>query len=167
MPGGRPTVFTPALIKRVADCFFDGLNDEETSLLCEIDVRTIHKARQFGKSADPKSPHARFFAAVKKAEAARLQIYLHKIRDGKQRDWVRIAWFLERRYPERFARPEIQLSFNNSYTQNNLSINISSGDAKHIEAEAKPVRDAVSSMFEKYRPQLGNGNGDIMQHEAG
>jgi hypothetical protein len=28
-----------------------------------------------------------------------------------------------------------------------------------IEQEAKPVRDAVSSMFQKYRPALGNGNG--------
>jgi hypothetical protein len=160
MPAGRPTVFTPALIKRVAECFFDGLNDEETSLLCDINVRTIHKAREFGKSADPKSPYAQFFAAIKKAEAARLQKYILKIRDGKQRDWVRIAWFLERRYPERFARPEIQLSFNNSYTQNNLSINISGAEAKQIEQEAKPIRDDVSSMFQNYRPASGNGNGD-------
>jgi hypothetical protein len=149
MPVGRPTVFTPALIKRVAECFFDGLTDEETALLCEIDEKTIRRARA-----------GSFCPAIKKAEAARLQKYILKIRDGKQRDWVRIAWFLERRYPERFARPEIQLSFSNSYTQNNLSINISSGEAKQIESEAKPVRDYVSSMFHKYRPALGNGNGD-------
>jgi hypothetical protein len=159
MPGGRPTVFQPALIKKVADCFFDGLTDEETALLCGIDEKTIRRARA-----------AQFCPAIKKAEAGRLQFYLQKIRDGKQRDWVRIAWFLERRYPERFARPEIQLSFNNSYTQNNLSINISGAEAKQIEAEAKPIRDEVSSMFAKYRPGNGNGNGngksdDISSHK--
>jgi hypothetical protein len=67
---------------------------------------------------------------------------------------------LERKYPTQFAKPEIQLSFNNSYTQNNLSINISSGEAKQIEAEAKPVRDYVSSMFQQYRPGNGNGKSD-------
>jgi hypothetical protein len=149
MPGGRPTVFQPSLIRKVADCFFDGLTDEETALLCGIDRKTIQRARA-----------GQFFPAIKKAEAARLQKYILKIRDGKQRDWVRIAWFLERRYPERFARPEIQLSFNNSYTQNNLSINISGAEAKQIEAEAKPIRDDVSSMFARYRPGNGNGKSD-------
>jgi hypothetical protein len=147
MPAGRPTVFQPALVKKVADCFFDGLTDEETALLCGIDEKTIRRARAGG-----------LCPSIKKAEAGRLQFYLRKIRDGKQRDWVRIAWFLERRYPERFARPEIQLSFNNSYTQNNLSININSSEAKQIEQEAKPVRDAVTGMFQKYRPANGNGN---------
>jgi hypothetical protein len=66
---------------------------------------------------------------------------------------------LERKYPTQFAKPEIQLSFSNSYTQNNLSINISGQEAKQIENEAKPVRDAVSSMFQQYRPPNGNGNG--------
>jgi|SRR6267378_1703418 len=146
---GRPTVFQPALINKVADCFFDGLTDNETAVLCDIDVRTIRRARTGG-----------FCPAVKKAEVARLQKYIIKIRDGKQRDWVRIAWFLERRYPERFARPEIQMSFSNSYTQNNLQINISSQEAKAIEKEANPIRDAVTGMFQKYRPQLSEGNGD-------
>jgi hypothetical protein len=147
MPAGRPTVFQPDVIKKVADCFFDGLTDDETAILCGIDVRTIRRARA-----------GQFCPAIKKAETRRLQVYIGKIRDGKSRDWVRIAWFLERRYPERFAKPEIQLSFSNSYTQNNLSISITSAEAKAIEKEANPIRDAVSSMFQKYRP-LGNGNG--------
>lgn len=146
---GRPTALTPAVIKKIAECFFDGLNDSETALLCHIDVRTIQRARA-----------GTFCREIKKAEAAQLQHYLRLIRDGKQRDWVRIAWFLERRYPERFARPEIQLSFNNSYTQNNLNISIGAQEAKAIESAANPIRQKVLEMFKTYRPHDGNGNGE-------
>jgi hypothetical protein len=150
MPTGRPKLISGANIRKVADCFFDGLTDDETALLCGIHVKTIKRARA-----------GEFCPEIKKAEAGRLQFYLRAIRDGKQRDWVRIAWFLERRYPERFARPEIQLSFNNNYTQNNLSINITSSEAKEIEAIAEPVRRNVKEMFSHYKPgQLGNGNGN-------
>lgn len=158
MPAGRPkgiTKISGPLIKKIADCFFDGLNDAETALLCELNVRTIERARA-----------GNFCREIKKAEAARLQKYILKIRDGKQRDWVRIAWFLERRYPDRFAKPEIQLSFSNNYNQNNLSINISGPEAKEIEAEAGPSRARVAKMFEAYRPQQKLTNGDTTQDGA-
>jgi hypothetical protein len=83
--------------------------------------------------------------------------YRKRIWDGTG-NWCGAAWMLERKYPTQFAKPEIQLSFNNSYTQNNLSINISGQEAKQIEAEAKPVRDAVAGMFQQYRS--GNGNSE-------
>jgi len=63
---------------------------------------------------------------------------------------------LERKYPAQFAKPEIQLNWGNTYNQNNLSINISGQDAKAIEAQAKPIREEVTQMFEQYRPQLSD-----------
>lgn len=145
---GRPSKLTPALISKIADCFFDGLTDHETSLLCDLDTRTIERIRAGG-----------FCREVKKAEAARLQIYIRKIRDGRGNDWIRIAWFLERRFPDRFAKPEIQLSFNNSYTQNNLTVQIAGSEAKTIEAEAKPIRSKVEELFKQYRPSASDHNG--------
>jgi hypothetical protein len=141
----RRTVLTPKVIDKIAQCFFDGLTDAETALLCEIDPATIKRAR------------AGNCPAIKRAEAGKLQFYINLIRDGKDGGgrWVRIAWFLERRYPERFAKPEIQLSFSNSYSQNNLTINIGASEAKELEKEASPVRTKITEMFRHYRP---NGN---------
>ena len=70
-----------------------------------------------------------------------------------------ICFFLERKYPTQFAKPEIQLSFNSTYHQNNLQINISAPEAKEIEVAADPVRASVAGMFAKYRPAPGGGNG--------
>jgi hypothetical protein len=154
-PNGRPSKITPAIQAQIAEYLFLAFTDEQIATLVGIDRKTIERAR-----------HGRFCPSIKIAELKREAIYRRKIWAAKG-FWQGAAWFLERKYPQQFARPEIQLSWNNNYTQNNLSINISSGDAKQIEAEAKPVRDAVSSMFEKYRPQSGNGNGDITQHETG
>ena len=74
--------------------------------------------------------------------------------------WQGACWYLERKYPNQFAKPEIQLAVNNSYTQNSLSLTISGPELKEIEADAKPVREKVSKMLEHYRESLGNGNGD-------
>lgn len=53
---------------------------------------------------------------------------------------------------------------NEALIQNVLTINISNSDAKLIEADAKPVREVVAGLFEKYRP-LGNGNGNGNGHD--
>jgi hypothetical protein len=144
---GRPTKLTPAIQAQIAELFFLAFTDEQIALIVGISAKTIQRAR-----------NGTFCPTIKIAELKREAIYRKKIWAAKG-FWQGAAWFLERKYPQQFAKPEIQLSFNNSYTQNNLSISITNAEAKAIEKEANPIRDAVSSMFQKYRPALGNGNG--------
>jgi hypothetical protein len=144
---GRPPKLTPALISKIAELFWLAFTDQQVAEFVGVHERTIRRYR-----AGDLCPE------IKKAELAREMPYRKRIWDGTG-NWCGAAWMLERKYPTQFAKPEIQLSFNNSYTQNNLSISITSAEAKAIEKEANPIRDAVSSMFQKYRPQIGNGNG--------
>lgn len=155
MPIGRPTVLTPSVISKIAQCFFDGFTDSDTAFFCSIDEKTIRRARNGG-----------FCPEIKMAELAKKKLALEKIRTGVGANWQGMAWFLERRYPKEFSRPEIQLSLQNNYTQNNLSINISKADAKEIESEAAPVRTKIEGMFKAYRPQIGNGNGGEKHDDA-
>jgi DNA-binding XRE family transcriptional regulator len=148
MPGGRPPKMTPALIAQIAELFFLAFTDQQIALIVGVSAKTIQRAR-----------NGTFCPTIKIAELKREAIYRKKIWEAKG-FWQGAAWFLERKYPTQFAKPEIQLNWNNSYTQNNLSINISGQEAKQIESEAKPVRDAVSSMFQQYRPGNGNGKSD-------
>jgi hypothetical protein len=161
MPAGRPTVLTPALIKKVADCFFDGLSNEETALLCDINEKTIDRAR-----------HGKFCPAIKKAESGRKQFYIRKLRDGKRQDWTRIAWFLERRYPSEFAKPEVLMQVsNNTLNQVNNTLVITAEVASTISKRRKEVESKVDKLFKdrRKRPQLGlrdaNGNGE--GHDGG
>jgi hypothetical protein len=144
---GRPPKLTPELISKIAELFWLAFTDEQIAIFTGISSKTIQRAR-----------HGTFCPAIRKAEIAREIGYRKRIWAGTG-NWCGASWFLERKYPQQFAKPEIQLSFSNSYTQNNLSISITSAEAKAIEKEANPIRDAVSSMFKQYRPTLGNGNG--------
>ena len=142
---GRPSKLTPALIAKIAECFFVAFTDQQIADFCDIDRKTIQKIRA-----------GSLFPEIKKAELERERKYRLRIWDGLA-NWCGAAWFLERKYPEQFAKPEIQLGFQSSYTQNNLSVQITSGDAKTIEAEAKPIRTKIEEVFKQYRPQP-NGN---------
>jgi hypothetical protein len=149
MPTGRPTKLTPAVQAQIAELFWLAFTDEQIAIFTGVCSKTIQRAR-----------HGRFCPAIKKAEIAREIGYRKRIWAGTG-NWCGASWFLERKYPTQFAKPEIQLSFQNNYTQNNLSINITSTEAKEIEAIAEPVRQSVKAMFSHYKPgQLGTGEGN-------
>jgi hypothetical protein len=154
MPAGRPTVLTKAVQEQIAELFFLAFTDEQIARYCGISSKTIQRARR-----------GELCPAIKIGEIEREIKYRRRIWEAKG-FWQGAAWFLERKYPQQFAKPEIQLNWGNTYNQNNLTINISAQDAKSIEAQAKPIRDEVSSMFQQYRPQLndvmGNGKPDDM-----
>jgi hypothetical protein len=147
MPAGRPTVITPAVQKQIADCFFDGLTDEETAALCDINQKTIQRARR-----------GEFCPAIKKAEFGRKQFYIRKLRDGKRPDWPRIAWFLERRYPTEFAKPEVQLQINTTNQTVNNTLIITAEAAQGISTRVKEADIKIEKLLKDKRPGH-NGNG--------
>lgn len=145
---GRPTKMTRALVAKIAEALSFGLSDEEAADVAGISDLTLTTWR--------KRPD--FLRDIKHAVSARLLLRLKRI-DAGEDGWQGTAWCLERMYPTRFAKPEIQLSFHSNYTQNNLSISVTVSEAKEIEAIAEPVRQSVKDMFASYKPALGNGNG--------
>ena len=62
--------------------------------------------------------------------------------------------------PQRYSKPEVQISLSNSFNQSvsALSITISAQEAKEIEARAAPNREKVRRMLKEY--QLRRSNGD-------
>ena len=132
--------------------------DDEATSIAGISDLTLTTWRK-----DPE-----FLRKIKTAVAIRLAMRLAKIESGAD-GWQGTAWLLERLYPTRFSKPEIQISLSNSFNQtvNALSITISPEEAKEIEARAAPEREKVRRMFEAYRPgALGNGNRDRDRESA-
>jgi hypothetical protein len=94
---GRPTKRTPEVVAKIANAIATGLTDEEAALLSGIDPETMRVWRK-----DPE-----FSGAIKMATAKRLLMRMERIEAGEA-GWQGTAWALERLYPTRFARPEIQ-----------------------------------------------------------
>ena len=111
----RKIIYTKALIDLIAGCIFDGLTDEETGLLAKVSSKTIQRLR-----AGDDCP------AVKIATIERMRFYIKAIRDGLDsgNGWMRKAWFMERRYPDRWSKPETQLNLNtgSNVTNNNTLV---------------------------------------------
>ena len=149
----RPSVITKAVEQKIAGCFFDGLTDEETALLCGISSKTIQSAR-----------HGTKFPGIKKIELTRKRFYLEKIRDGDNRDWPRIAWWLERRWPNEFAKPEIQLAINTTNQTVNNTLIVTAEVAHGISSRVKDVDAKIERLLKDKRG--GNGNGNSHPPEA-
>jgi hypothetical protein len=110
---GRPRAIDkdPELINKIADCFLVAFTDQQTAQYCGISVRSIERFRQQRLASGEKH----FWRAVKYAELVREMKYRKKIWAARGY-WQGAAWFLERKYPTQFAKPEIQLQLNQAVT---------------------------------------------------
>lgn len=149
---GRPTKMTPKVIDQIAELFFLAFSDEQVALATDVDVRTIHRARAAG-----------FCQSIKKGELAREKTYRQKIWDGKE-GWQGAAWFLERKYPERFSRPEVQLQINTTNQTINQTLIVTAEVAGLMASRVKNAEKKVDQMLKLKSanpPPAKNGNGNL------
>ena len=149
-----PLKLTPALQAKIAHLLFLAFTDEQIATACGIGARSLYRYRADG----------RLWQSIKRLEIEREAKYREKIWDAKG-FWQGAAWFLERKYPLQFAKPEIQLGVN--LTTNNLTqITISAPQAEKIAKRIREVDAKVEAFLEKKKAQLeagpvnGNGNGN-------
>ena len=145
--GPQPKL-TQALLEKIGELLFLAFTDPQIAFYLGISQKTLASWRKLEA-----------WSRARKIEIEKEIPMRHKVWNSTGY-WQGAAWFLERKYPTQFCKPEVQLSLNNTYNQNNLSITISASEAKALEADAAPERDAVAKMFEKYRPGVQNGNGN-------
>jgi hypothetical protein len=131
---------TPDVLKSIGQFFFDGFSDEDTAFFHGLNPHTVSQIRR-----------GTHYSAVRKAVLRQKQRYISLIRDGKGKGWARIAWFLERRYPKEFSRPEIQLSLAaGTITNNTLVVTAEVADA--IISRSKRMTKEVDALLAAKRP---------------
>lgn len=141
-PGGRPSKCTLQLIEVLAKAISDGLPDRFACDVAGISNDTLVEWRK-----DPLNDQ--FSAIVKQAEAERMRKRLLRIEEGLP-GWQGSAWVLERKYPEHFARPELQVAIKqdvNVTVNHNVNM-VTESDlvrlmslVREVEAEALPDAD--------------------------
>jgi hypothetical protein len=152
MPAGRPKAIdkNPELLNQIAECFLVGFTDEQTALYCDISYKTIQRLRA-----------GKFCPSVKRAELARETIYRLKIYDGAP-NWQGIAWFLERKYPTQFAKPEIQLAVNQQVNTGPTNVVVLGPErAKLLATRYESIRAKTMELLDKQHTNGdNNGNSD-------
>ena len=148
---GRPPKVTPAVIAQIAQNFLYGFSDEDTAELVGLDRKTIQRMRT-----------GTLCPAIKKAEHARKAEYINRITEGTRPDWARWAWFLERRFPLQFSKPEIQLAVNTTNQTVNNTLIVTAEVAHGISSRVKEADTKIEKLLKDKRgsKQPGsNGNG--------
>lgn len=106
-PPHRPTLLLDDDIKRkILASLTMGMTIKEACIFAEIDESTFYNWRK-NYSEDPQFKD--FFKSLKKAEVQGKMKHIQKI--FEEQSWQASAWWLERKFPEEFARREkVQLS---------------------------------------------------------
>jgi hypothetical protein len=99
--GGRPTKRTPDRAALLIAAIAKGLPYKTACQIAGLDFTTFNDWRQ----KDPE-----FAMKIEKAEGEAIERNMALIQQAAQKDWKASAWLLERRHPEMFARPEVQLA---------------------------------------------------------
>jgi hypothetical protein len=139
---GRPTKKVEPVVTALLRTIETGL---PYTLCCRL-VGISYDSFMTWKREDP-AFNQEVEAAAAKA-AARL---LAKIERQARNNFAAAAWILERRFPELFSRPEVQLNLSNTTNHNAHVITISLEEAERIEAESAPIREAARQMLEEYQ----------------
>jgi hypothetical protein len=99
-PGGRPSKMTPELVKELAGAIAEGLPDQFACNLVGINTDTLH---------DWRNSNEEFSEVIKRSVAKRMLGRIKSIDRGSP-GYQGTCWMLERRWPQHFARPELQVS---------------------------------------------------------
>ena len=110
----------------------------ETALLAKVPVKQISRLR-LGEDCPE----------IRESTIQRMRKYIALIRDGEDRSnrWQRIAWFLERRYPDRWAKPEVLLNINSSGANvTNNTLVITAEQAQGLRNRNATIDEALSKL---------------------
>jgi hypothetical protein len=126
-----------------------GLTDEETCVLVGIDPDTLVWWKK----------DLEFFGSIKGAVATWLVKRLKRIESGTD-GWQGSACLTEPLLPARYAKPEVQISLNSSFSSNHnaLTLTTSLEEARQIEERAAPIREADPRMLEDYQCNRGRSS---------
>src|SRR6516162_4546631 len=118
---GRPSKKTPARCKII----FDGIRAGWPFLVACASAGVSYEVFKLWCNNDE-----RFREQVALAEAEAIKTNLETIKAASRDNWPAAAWLLERRHPELFARPELQL---NVGIQNNMNAVRAASDGNRFE----------------------------------
>ncbi len=104
---GRPCGLTPERESLLMAAIARGLPLKEAASLAGISYDTLNRWRNEAQAENAPPEFRHFCEALKRAQAAAVDILLGRIQEAAQRgDWKAAAWILERRHPDAWGRQQ-------------------------------------------------------------
>jgi hypothetical protein len=157
---GRPTKRTPAVAKRILDAIAEGFP-------LEAAVRSAGVGYVF--FATWRIEDSDFDRRVHEAEWINIRRTIKLIRDAaKNGDWKAAAWLMERRHPDLYSRPEIQLQLLQQINVNGAGSNTFMIEIARSRAEYERMRSddprwqACENFAERILPRFDRRNGTCL-----
>lgn len=148
----RSTRLTPELADRIANLISTGNYATVVCGLVGIGESTFYRWLARGEKAKS-GLYREFWEKVKKAEAAREAKWVKDIEGDPS--WQSKAWLLERRYPDRWGRREVNVNMNQNVTVTARHEH----DVVHRIAADPEARELVRRLYER----LDSGREDAGQ----
>ncbi len=100
----RQSKLTPETQKKIVDAIAEGNYLETAAAIGGVTYTTLNNWMKKGEVASS-GAYVEFLEAVKKAEAEAEALRVSRIsKAGKEGNWQADAWYLERRYPDRWGK---------------------------------------------------------------
>jgi hypothetical protein len=100
----RQSKLTPETQKKIVDAIAEGNYLETAAAIGGVTYTTLNNWMKKGEQASS-GAYVEFLEAVKKAEAEAEALRVSRInRAGRAGNWQADAWYLERRYPDRWGK---------------------------------------------------------------
>jgi len=102
----RPIKLSYELIEKLCELIAQGCTYDRAARGCDISVSTFHGWMRRGKQEGAESIYKELVASVKSAAEYSEDEALQQVRSAAigDRNWKAAAWFLERRFPDRYGR---------------------------------------------------------------
>lgn len=101
---GRKSKLTKELIKEAEKLIKLGNFARNVCKYLNIDESTWYRWLREGKNSSENSLKYQFYHTIKKAEAIVEIRHLNIIQNAAKKNWHAAAWFLERRYPDKWGK---------------------------------------------------------------
>jgi hypothetical protein len=147
---GRPTKKTPQVVEALLKAIRTGAPYGICCSAVGLNVDTFMK----WKAADPV-----FAAQVEKAAGETALRMLEKIEKHGEESFPPLAWILERRFPNSFSRPEVQITLGNTQnvTNNHNEIHITFEVAERADTRSRDVEREIEKLIEARKDTLPAG----------
>jgi hypothetical protein len=156
-PRGRPPKKTPTTIKRILEVLRSGLPIYFAAKAGDVSTETLSLWRE----KDPQ--FARDFEAARLEAVERRWRRIEKAAKGSvdhPPDWKADAWCLERVYAQHFARPDLQLSVNQSVSTGPTNVVVVGPErAKILVSRHEQIRARTRELLAAREAGSGNGQG--------
>jgi len=122
---GRPSKLTPKLRKEIVSLIKAGCFIEMTCALVGINKSTYYAWMKRGKESKRRTHLRTFYDEVTRAHAICELRMVKIISKAAEEDWRASAWFLERKFPQRWGKPGTRknTSMKINYGNHLLSVN--------------------------------------------